>query len=46
MRAVSPRLNFARNTEEAFNFYKSFFGGKFRVEKALSYSEVWKTSQN
>lgn len=29
MKAVNPYLNFAGNTEEAFNFYKSVFGGEF-----------------
>jgi PhnB protein len=29
MARVNTYLNFARNTEEAFNFYKSVFGGKF-----------------
>ena len=29
MAAVSPYLNFAGNTEQAFNFYKSVFGGEF-----------------
>ncbi|CAN5583243.1 VOC family protein [soil metagenome] len=29
MKAVHPYLNFAGNTEEAFNFYKSVFGGEF-----------------
>ena len=29
MPRVSTYLNFARNTEEAFNFYKSVFGGDF-----------------
>lgn len=29
MSKVSTYLNFARNTEEAFNFYKSVFGGEF-----------------
>ncbi|MBL7712732.1 MAG: VOC family protein [Chitinophagaceae bacterium] len=29
MASVSTYLNFARNTEEAFNFYKSVFGGEF-----------------
>jgi PhnB protein len=29
MSRVSTYLNFARNTEEAFNFYKSVFGGEF-----------------
>lgn len=29
MKAVNIYLNFAGNTEEAFNFYKSIFGGEF-----------------
>lgn len=29
MASVSTYLNFSRNTEEAFNFYKSVFGGEF-----------------
>ena len=29
MKAVNPYLNFAGNTEEAFTFYKSVFGGEF-----------------
>lgn len=29
MTAVNPYLNFNGNTEEAFNFYKSVFGGEF-----------------
>ena len=29
MARTSTYLNFARNTEEAFNFYKSVFGGEF-----------------
>ncbi|MBS1574002.1 MAG: VOC family protein [Bacteroidetes bacterium] len=29
MPALNPYLNFAGNTEEAFNFYKSVFGGEF-----------------
>lgn len=31
MRSVNPYLNFAGNTEEAFNFYKSVFGGEFAM---------------
>ena len=34
MARVSTYLNFPRNTEEAFNFYKSVFGGEFRGEIA------------
>lgn len=29
MKAANPYLNFKGNTEEAFNFYKSVFGGEF-----------------
>lgn len=29
MRTINPYLNFAGNTEAAFNFYKSVFGGEF-----------------
>lgn len=29
MKSVNPYLNFNGNTEEAFNFYKSVFGGEF-----------------
>jgi PhnB protein len=29
MTALNPYLNFNGNTEEAFNFYKSIFGGEF-----------------
>lgn len=32
MATVSTYLNFPRNTEEAFNFYKSVFGGEFNGE--------------
>ena len=31
MATVSTYLNFSRKTEEAFNFYKSVFGGDFQV---------------
>lgn len=34
MARVSTYLNFPRNTEEAFNFYKSVFGGEFDGEIA------------
>jgi PhnB protein len=29
MATINPYLNFNGNTEEAFNFYKSVFGGEF-----------------
>lgn len=31
MKAVNTYLNFNGNTEEAFNFYKSVFGGEFSM---------------
>ena len=31
MKAVNSYLNFKGNTEEAFNFYKSVFGGEFAL---------------
>lgn len=31
MQAAHPYLNFKGNTEEAFNFYKSVFGGEFAM---------------
>lgn len=31
MAAFNPYLNFNGNTEEAFNFYKSVFGGEFAM---------------
>lgn len=31
MRAVNPYLNFAGNTEEAFKFYQTVFGGELQI---------------
>lgn len=31
MKVVNPYLNFPGNAEEAFNFYKSVFGGEFSM---------------
>jgi PhnB protein len=31
MATLNPYLNFAGNTEEAFKFYKSVFGGDFKI---------------
>ena len=31
MKAVSPYLNFAGNTEEAFKFYQTVFGGELQI---------------
>jgi PhnB protein len=40
MARVSTYLNFPRNTEEAFNFYKSVFGGEFGNEGIARFSEI------
>ena len=40
MASVSTYLNFARNTEEAFNFYKSVFGGDFKDGKIARFSDI------
>ena len=31
MPSINPYLNFAGNTEDAFNFYKSVFGGEYAM---------------
>ena len=36
MASINPYLNFAGNTEEAFNFYKSVFGGEFVMLQRFS----------
>ncbi len=38
MKIVNPYLNFNGNTEEAFNFYKSVFGGEFTM--LMRYKDV------
>jgi len=40
MKAVNPYLNFDGNTEEAFNFYKSVFGGEFMGNGMMRMSDV------
>ena len=35
MASINPYLNFNGNTEEAFNFYKSVFGGEFAMVMRL-----------
>jgi PhnB protein len=39
MAKVSTYLNFTRNTEEAFNFYKSVFGGDF-TNGVMRFSDI------
>lgn len=40
MASVSTYLNFARNTEEAFNFYKSVFGGEFFGQGIMRFGDI------
>lgn len=40
MARVSTYLNFPRNTEEAFNFYKSVFGGEFSGGGVARFSDI------
>jgi PhnB protein len=43
MASVSIYLNFNRNTEEAFNFYKSVFGGEFTGGGIGRYKDIPRT---
>lgn len=40
MAQSSTYLNFSRNTEEAFNFYKSVFGGDFLEGKISRFGDI------
>jgi PhnB protein len=40
MARVSTYLNFPRKTEEAFNFYKSIFGGEFGNDGVARFSDI------
>ena len=40
MSSVSTYLNFNRNTEEAFNFYKSVFGGEFLGQGIMRMGDI------
>lgn len=40
MARTSTYLNFPRNTEEAFNFYKSVFGGEFNAGRIARFSDM------
>ncbi len=40
MARTSTYLNFPRNTEEAFNFYKSIFGGEFGNNGIARFSDM------
>jgi PhnB protein len=38
MASINPHINFNGNAEEAFNFYKSVFGGEFR--KIIRFKDI------
>jgi len=40
MARVSTYFNFPRNTEEAFNYYKSIFGGEFGGNGVARFSDI------
>jgi len=40
MASVSTYLNFSRNTEEAFNYYKSIFGGEFFGDGIMRFGDI------
>ena len=40
MSRVSTYLNFARNTEEAFNFYRFVFGGEFAGRGIVRFGDI------
>ncbi|MBK8505919.1 MAG: VOC family protein [Saprospiraceae bacterium] len=40
MASVSTYLNFSRNTEQAFNFYKSVFGGDFFGDGPMRFGDL------
>ena len=40
MARVNTYLNFPRNTEEAFNFYKTVFGGEFGGQGIMRFSDI------
>jgi PhnB protein len=39
MKTINPYLNFPGTTEEAFNFYKSIFGGEFTMVQKFGKGE-------
>jgi PhnB protein len=40
MARTSTYLNFVRNTEEAFNFYRSVFGGEFSTGRMARFGDI------
>lgn len=46
MAAVSTYLNFPRNTEEVFNYYKSIFGGEFFGGGFMRFADIPASADN
>ena len=46
MASVSTYLNFPRNTEEVFNFYKSVFGGEFFGAGIMRFGDIPESPDN
>src|SRR5215204_2485256 len=46
MASVSTYLNFPGNTEEAFNFYKSVFGGEFFGNGIMRFGDIPPSPEN
>jgi PhnB protein len=46
MASVSTYLNFPRNTEEAFNYYKSIFGGEFFGNGIMRFRDIPESPDN
>jgi PhnB protein len=44
MAKINPYINFNGNTEEAFNFYKSVFGGEF--DKIIRFNKIMRIGLN
>lgn len=40
MKTVSPYLNFAGNTEEAFRFYQTVFGGELQIVRFKDFQQM------
>lgn len=45
MAQINPYLNFNGNTEEAFNFYRSVFGGDFMGGQIMRYTDMPETDK-
>ncbi len=45
MKSVHPYINFPGNTEEAFNFYKSVFGGELTIIRFKDMPDVEKVPE-